>query len=133
MLDMGKPVRIVDLAKKMIALAGLVPDEDIEIRMVGVRPGEKLFEELNRAGENLVPTSHSKIRIFKGRQEDMGELLPWISRLERLLRQRDAEAVTAHLSSLVPEYQPLADVTSLVAQRAARSPAAPATSAAYTA
>jgi FlaA1/EpsC-like NDP-sugar epimerase len=132
MLDMGKPVRIVDLARKMIALAGLVPDEDIEIRMVGVRPGEKLFEELNRAGENLVPTSHAKIRIFKGRQEDMGELLPWISQLERLLRQRAADAVIAHLSSLVPEYQPLAGVTSVVERRAARSSMAPTASPAYT-
>jgi FlaA1/EpsC-like NDP-sugar epimerase len=131
LLDMGNPVRIVDLARKMIALAGLVPDEDIEIRTVGVRPGEKLFEELSRDGENVVPTSHAKIRIFKGRQEELGELLPWVSELERLLRQRDAEAVTAHLSSLVPEYQPLGGVTSVVAQRAARSAVAPAASPAY--
>jgi FlaA1/EpsC-like NDP-sugar epimerase len=105
MLDMGAPVHIVELARKMIILAGLVPDEDIEIRFVGVRPGEKLFEELNLDAEHLLPTSHNKIRIFRNRQVSFGDLAPWISELEYLLWRDDSEAVTAHLRTLVPEYQ----------------------------
>src|SRR5262249_7226366 len=65
-LDMGEPVRIIDLAHNMIQLAGLVPNEDIEIRFTGLRPGEKLFEEISMDGENIVPTYHEKIRIFTG-------------------------------------------------------------------
>lgn len=105
MLDMGKPVHIVELARKMITLAGLVPDEDIEIRFVGVRPGEKLFEELALDAEHLLPTSHNKIRIYRNRQVTIGDLVPWISELEYLLWRGDSEAVISHLRILVPEYQ----------------------------
>ena len=65
-LDMGKPVRIVDLATTLIMLSGLRPEKDIEIRFSGVRPGEKLFEELSCLNESTVPTFHEKIRIFQG-------------------------------------------------------------------
>src|SRR4029077_12731712 len=61
-LDMGEPIRIVDLARNMIRLAGLVPDEDIEIRFVGLRRGEKLYEELISEGEKIMPTYHDKIK-----------------------------------------------------------------------
>lgn len=109
MLDMGKPVKIVDLARKMITLAGLVPDEDIELRVVGVRPGEKLFEELAFEGEHLLPTSHNKIRIYKNRQVTFGELVPWISELQYLLWRNDPEGVISHLRTLVPEYRAALD------------------------
>src|SRR5439155_702848 len=60
-LDMGKPVKIVDLARQMIELSGLKPDQDIEIEFIGMRPGEKLFEEISHHGENFVPTAHRGI------------------------------------------------------------------------
>lgn len=109
MLDMGKPVRIMDLARKMITLAGLVPNEDIEIRLVGARPGEKLFEELRMDSEKLLPTNHNKIRIFESRQLAIGDLVPWVSQLQHLIWRGDREAVVAQLRKLVPEYQPIPD------------------------
>jgi FlaA1/EpsC-like NDP-sugar epimerase len=107
-LDMGKPVRIVDLARKMIMLAGLVPDDDVEIRFVGLRPGEKLFEDLNLDAESLLPTCQERIRIFKGMQVSFDDLLPWITQLQQLLWRGDPDLVLSHMSRLVPEYQPLA-------------------------
>lgn len=106
-LDMGRPVRIVDLARKMITLAGLVPDEDIEIRFVGLRPGEKMFEEISLDAENVLPTSHERIRVFQGQQVSFNELVPWIAELHHLLWRRDSDLVINHLRTLVPEYQPI--------------------------
>ena len=122
MLDMGTPVRIVDLARKMITLAGLVLDEDIEIRFVGARPGEKLFEELSLDAENLLPTSHQEIRVFQGQQVAFEQLVPWIAELQHLLWRRDAESVITHLRMLVPEYQPIAEPIPAGVERAASRP-----------
>ncbi len=105
-LDMGKPVRIVELARKMITLAGLVPDEDIKIEFIGPRPGEKLLEEVSLHAESLRPTSHPKIRVFQGRQLMFSEVVPWIAELRHLLWRSDPAAVIEHLRSLVPEYRP---------------------------
>ena len=133
MLDMGNPVRIVELARKMITMAGLKPGEDIEIRVTGVRPGEKLFEELNSDGEDLLPTSHKKIRIFQCRQLRIAELEPWIAELEALLSRSDAKGVICHLSALVPEYRPIADVVSTAAAgQVLRPQAVPAIANTYT-
>src|SRR5205809_4678980 len=63
-LDMGKPIKIVDLARQLIELSGLKPDEDIQIEFIGLRPGEKLFEEISHKGENITPTHHPKILRF---------------------------------------------------------------------
>jgi FlaA1/EpsC-like NDP-sugar epimerase len=105
-LEMGKPVRILDLARKMVRLAGFTPDEDIQIRFTGLRPGEKLFEELRLDGEDILPTSHEKIKIFRGNQVAMQSLVPWIGELQHLLWMQDGAAVVEHLKKLVPEYQP---------------------------
>jgi FlaA1/EpsC-like NDP-sugar epimerase len=105
-LDMGEPIRIVDLARNMIQLSGLVPDRDIEIRFVGLRPGEKIREELLSEGEELLPTHHSKIRIFAGPRVPLDTIETWVGRLQDLVAQRDVEAVIAHLKTLVPEYRP---------------------------
>ena len=63
---MGEPVKIVDLARNLILLSGLKPDEDIKIEFTGMRPGEKLYEELSTLLEDTVPTAHEKIRIYMG-------------------------------------------------------------------
>ncbi len=119
-LDMGKPVRIVDLARKMIAMAGLRAGEDIEIKFVGLRPGEKMFEEINLETEHRLPTTHPKISIFQGRQLEYQTLPPWIAELQHLLWRRDPDGVIAHLRTLVPEYQPLPRYAPGVEQRPAR-------------
>jgi FlaA1/EpsC-like NDP-sugar epimerase len=123
-LDMGSPVKIVDLARNMITLAGFVPDEDIEIKFVGLRPGEKMMEELSRSDENTIPTTHSKISVFKGPQMTFHQLHPWISELQHLLWKRDQTAIIEHMSILVPEYQP--DVLHATANaQSSRRPATP--------
>jgi FlaA1/EpsC-like NDP-sugar epimerase len=103
---MGEPIRIVDLARNMIRLSGLEPDEDIEIRYTGLRPGEKLFEELTLEGENILPTYHGKIKIFQAPPLDSTRLEVWLLALQALLEARDAGSVVEHLKELVPEYQP---------------------------
>jgi FlaA1/EpsC-like NDP-sugar epimerase len=104
-LDMGEPIRILDLAHNMIQLAGFVPDEDIEVRITGLRPGEKLFEEITIDGENMQPTFHEKIRIFKGPELDAEVLFQWLTQLQALLGRKDVEGTLRHFSVLVPEYK----------------------------
>ncbi len=103
-LDMGDPVRILDLAHNMIQLAGLMPNEDIEIRITGLRPGEKLFEEIALEGENILPTYHEKVRIFKGMEIEPYILSNWLRRLQLLIEQRDEKNILRCLAELVPEY-----------------------------
>jgi len=105
-LDMGEPVRITDLATNMISLAGLVPNEEIEIRFTGLRPGEKLFEELRLEGEDISPTYHEKIKIFSGTRLMRADLESWLSVLEALIDSRDAQAILSHMQTFVPEYRP---------------------------
>jgi len=116
-LDMGTPVRIADLARNMITLAGFVPDEDIEIRYTGCRPGEKISEELFIEDESMLPTSHPKIRSYRGRQITLQDLSPWIAELQHLLWQRDSQGVVEHMRILVPEYR----ASTLAADAAAAS------------
>lgn len=104
-LDMGKPVKIVDLAKNLIHLAGLIPGQDIQIKFTGLRPGEKLYEELISEGENILPTSHEKIRIFRGEPLDADEIIRWVDELQLIIYQRNATEAIRHLKSLVHEYQ----------------------------
>jgi FlaA1/EpsC-like NDP-sugar epimerase len=104
-LDMGEQVRIIDLARNMIRIAGKIPDEEIEIRITGLRPGEKLYEEICTDGENMVPTFHEKIKIFQGPVENAERINAWLAKLRTYVAQWDANAVRAHLHVLVPEYQ----------------------------
>jgi FlaA1/EpsC-like NDP-sugar epimerase len=105
-LDMGEPVKIVDLATNMIRLAGLEPGKDIEIQFVGLRPGEKLYEELILDGENVMPTAHEKIKVFRGASFRPAQMEAWLGDLEDLVRQRASRAMVAHLAELAPEYKP---------------------------
>ena len=107
LLDMGKPVRIVDLARDMIRLSGMAEDE-IEITFTGLRPGEKLYEELLGSDEESMPTRHPKLRIVRTTPPEAGildSLLPWI-RATRTLSDSDTRTA---LSRWVPGYSPAAN------------------------
>jgi O-antigen biosynthesis protein WbqV len=104
-LDMGEPVRIVDLAHQMIRLAGLRPERDIGIEFVGLRPGEKLREELFHPAEAVMPTTNPSIRIATSRTADYPVLARAIDELEEHARLRHEERVLRLLKSLVPEYR----------------------------
>lgn len=104
-LDMGEPVRIQDLAQQMIRLSGLVPGRDIKIIYTGLRPGEKLFEELLHAGEDLQPTGHQKLLLARSRQVDWDWLQEEFAVLEQAVRSRDVDLLKKHLRNIVPEYQ----------------------------
>lgn len=102
--DMGEPVAIVDLAYQMIRLSGLVPDKDIEVVFTGLRPGEKLYEELLTGGENILPTFHPKIKIAGVESFDLPVKTVQIERLlTRLYKLSEAEVVSA-MRELVPEF-----------------------------
>lgn len=105
-LDMGDPVKIVDLARDMITLSGLRPDSDIEIVYTGLRPGEKLFEELAIEGEHVSPTTHPKIGIWKNRPVDFDRLCCGIEKLVALADADDVPTIRAALKNIVPEYNP---------------------------
>ena len=105
-LDMGKPVHIADMARDMIRLHGFEPDRDIPIRYIGLRPGEKLYEELITEGEGIVPTSHEKIRVIRGRDCDAKRLDEDIRALVVAADLADAPAIKRKLAEIVPEYTP---------------------------
>lgn len=105
-LDMGNPVKILDLARQMARLAGFEPDRDIEIRITGLRPGEKLREELFHDAEALMPSGHPALQLAQPRHGDMESLRAAIERLAEACRAGDADRVVGLLADLVPEYQP---------------------------
>ena len=108
-LDMGEPVRIVDLARDLIRLSGLVPDDDIELRFTGLRPGEKLFEELSVAAESADKTRHPKIFIGRLAPHPYDEVVGRLGELQQLVSSEAEPArVRAALAGLVPEYRPAA-------------------------
>ena len=102
--DMGKSVKIVDLAKNMIRLVGLEPEEDIEIKYVGLRPGEKLYEELLYQSENVLPTHHPKIHIAKLKNEVFEEVSMNIRSLEFALKSKDNFDLVRIMKKMVPEF-----------------------------
>lgn len=104
-LDMGEPVAIKELAEQLIRLSGLVPERDISISYVGLRPGEKLYEELFYRWEEPIATEHSKILLAQGRPTDWEWLSAHLSRLERLIYSGTSEELKRALSAIVPEYR----------------------------
>jgi FlaA1/EpsC-like NDP-sugar epimerase len=104
-LDMGEPIKIVDLARNLILLSGLRPDEDIRIEFTGVRSGEKLFEELHTTDEITVPTPHERIRIFAGTEPHIKDVRVWVEEIRRMCRGRDKQLLI-RFKELVPEYSP---------------------------
>ena len=105
-LDMGEPVKIVDLARNLILLSGLRPGQDVKIEFTGIRPGEKLFEELNTMLEDTAPTSHEKIRIFVGSGVLDGDLLDRLEALNDVCQARDAARLVLLLKEIVLDYSP---------------------------
>ena len=103
-LDMGEPVKIVDLATQMIRLAGKRPGEDIKIEFVGLRPGEKLYEELFYANETLLPTKIAGIRLAAPRTSDYAMLARALDELAEQVRDGSEDRALALLQTLVPEY-----------------------------
>jgi len=104
-LDMGDPVKIVDLARQMIELSGFKPEEDIAITYIGLRPGEKLYEEPIHEMENVEPTSHPKVRrLANGRGHDQGGLLAEFAAFRRAT-PHDADRIKAWLAAKIPEYR----------------------------
>lgn len=103
--DMGEPVRIYDMAKKMIQLAGLVLDKDIKIEVTGLRPGEKLFEELLNSKETTIPTYHNKIKIAKVRVYTYCEVKAGIDGLIVLNETHNNEKVVLEMKKIVPEFK----------------------------
>ncbi len=103
--DMGMPVKIADLAKKMIRLSGLEPGVDIQIEYTGLRPGEKLYEELLNDEELVKPTSHDKIMIANVREYDYDEMLPMYDKLFEYGRANQDYLVVRTMKEMVPEYK----------------------------
>jgi FlaA1/EpsC-like NDP-sugar epimerase len=104
LLDMGESVKIVDLARDMITLSGFTPDEDIEIKFSGIRPGEKLFEELSLEGEDMTPTSHEKIAVWQKAPVDRKTLLNGFDELASLTQTSNPDEVRWAMKKLVPEF-----------------------------
>jgi FlaA1/EpsC-like NDP-sugar epimerase len=106
-LEMGEPVRIAELAENLILLSGLQPGQDIEIQYTGLRPGEKMFEELNLQDEHLVPTSHAKIRSYVGNHNlDVRQIKAFLLRLQQITEVQDVANLVLTLKELVPDYNP---------------------------
>jgi FlaA1/EpsC-like NDP-sugar epimerase len=106
-LDMGAPVKIADLAKNLILLSGLRPGYDIEIRYTGLRPGEKMFEELNLQDERLVQTSHPKIRSYLSDHHlDARRIQASLRDLHLIIERQDVASLVLTLKELIPDYNP---------------------------
>ena len=107
-LDMGDPVKIVDLARDLILLSGLRPNQDIQIEFTGMRPGEKLYEELNGIGEDTVTTTHEKVHIFVGNGMPEGDMLAWLDTLRDICDARDTGRLILALKEIILDYSPSA-------------------------
>jgi len=105
-LDMGQPVKIVDLARHLILLSGFRPDEDIKIEFTGTRPGEKITEELTTMLEDTVASKHDKIRIFVGNGVPESDMRIWLDTLHEICETRDTGRLVIALKELVPDYSP---------------------------
>ncbi len=112
-LDMGEPILIRELAEQMIRLSGLSPDKDIEITYTGLRPGEKLYEELFHKHETLRDTSHTKVQLAESREFNWDWLNRELQDLDQAARSRDVSKLLHHLHKIVPEYTGLQKSTKM--------------------
>ena len=102
--EMGSPVKIADMARRMIELAGFVPDKEIKIEFTGLRPGEKLYEEVLANAENTIPTNHQRIKIAKVREYDYGEACNVVNELSKLAAAVQIPEMIHLLKETVPEF-----------------------------
>jgi FlaA1/EpsC-like NDP-sugar epimerase len=112
-LEMGTPVRIGQMARDLIKLCGKEPDTEIEIRYTGLRPGEKMYEELITEGEGIVSTGHEKIMVLRGNGASLEDLHGSLENLKQLAATHDAEGIKAELCKVIPEYISQASVSVL--------------------
>jgi FlaA1/EpsC-like NDP-sugar epimerase len=103
--DMGASVKIVDLAHKMIKLSGLQLGKDIQLKFTGLRPGEKLYEELLNDQENTLPTYHPKIMIARVRSYELPRVKSDIAHLVSLLTEGNPLEIVKHMKTIVPEFR----------------------------
>jgi len=103
--DMGEPVKIIDLAHKMIKLAGLIPNKDIRVEFTGLRPGEKLYEELVNKNEEAIPTHHKKIMISKVNKPELRTMISTIEQLVELAKKNNNLLVVKQMKMMVKEYK----------------------------
>lgn len=102
--DMGKPVKIIDLAHKMIRLAGYTPEVEIKVKIVGLRPGEKLYEELLNDKARTLPTHHNKIMIAQEEMEDFIELNEAVDDLIAEAQYYTTNEIVVKMKKIVPEF-----------------------------
>jgi FlaA1/EpsC-like NDP-sugar epimerase len=108
-LDMGEPIKIIDVARQLIELSGFRPDIDIEIKFVGLRPGEKLFEEFKHEGEHFQNTTHKRIYRFVCQSATPTQVNDWMNQLRTQLIPGARDQVKRFLTQIVPEYTPYVD------------------------
>jgi FlaA1/EpsC-like NDP-sugar epimerase len=110
LLDMGIAIKIDDMARDLIRLSGFEPGVDIAIQYIGLRPGEKLYEELITDGEGIVPTHHKKIMVLSNESCDLEALSEDIETLVHLAKTHDAEGIRRQFIKMIPEYHPANNV-----------------------
>ena len=105
-LDMGKPIKIVDLARQLIELSGFKPEEDIEIKFTGLHPGEKMYEEISHEGENMENTEHPKIMRFVCDAVPLEQITNQLAELEKIVNPAEANEIKLKMQEIIPEYKP---------------------------
>jgi FlaA1/EpsC-like NDP-sugar epimerase len=121
-LEMGQPVKIADLARNLILLSGLKPDEDIKIEFTGMRPGEKLYEELSTLLEDTVPTEHEKIRVLIGNGLPISDLHDLLDKFHEICETRDIGRLILALKETILDYNPSADLLKRFVESKNRAP-----------